>query len=459
MLLGVMLLGACSERNREKRADETPAGSSLKHIKPGVVPFVAESRVLATITDNEKPGDNFTTHKSTAPVQPAPLYTVIFSQSGNSVAYKAMKDGRAKVVFNGKADGRSFKDIGAIVISPDGSRCAYSAIDDNNTWHVIATDRADDIVFHHVGNPVFSPDSRHIAFLASANQDWYIVVDNNVSKGSKYSFDEPLFSNDSNKIAYVENIDGNNNKLYIMDLNFNSLRIIDSVNKQLIKNNRIAAVINKKDKKQVIKVLMDRPDIVKEGPVYDAIGNLEFGSDDESLTYTAARDKTAYLVLNDKEEKFDGRLFQYPVIRPDNKAVGVVIAVKGGMAFQEKFAGDSKAHKPFDEITDLIYSRDGRQYAYLARKGKSWVVVVNGSEGPPFDKTATPKFSPDDSKVVYRARQDGRRFLVVADTNARTLRQHPVYEQVFTPTFSSDGKSVGYGVKDGNKLVWMVEKL
>jgi hypothetical protein len=30
---------------------------------------------------------------------------------------------------------------------------------------------------------------------------------------------------------------------------------------------------------------------------------------------------------------------------------------------------------------------------------------------------------------------------------------------VFTTGFTDDGKSVAYGVKEGNKLVWKVEKL
>jgi len=48
---------------------------------------------------------------------------------------------------------------------------------------------------------------------------------------------------------------------------------------------------------------------------------------------------------------------------------------------------------------------------------------------------------------------------VVADASGKTIRQHPAYEQVLQPVFTADGKSVAYGVKDGQKLIWMVEKL
>lgn len=49
--------------------------------------------------------------------------------------------------------------------------------------------------------------------------------------------------------------------------------------------------------------------------------------------------------------------------------------------------------------------------------------------------------------------------MIVADENGKTISQHPSYEQVFQPVFTADGKSVAYGVKDGNKLIWKVEKL
>ncbi len=85
--------------------------------------------------------------------------------------------------------------------------------------------------------------------------------------------------------------------------------------------------------------------------------------------------------------------------------------------------------------------------------------MANGKEGPVFDRVVTPLFSPDGTLLVCCARKDGRRFVVVADAGGKTVRRHQAYEQVFPVTFTSDGKSVAYGVKDGNKLIWKVEKM
>jgi WD40 repeat protein len=86
-------------------------------------------------------------------------------------------------------------------------------------------------------------------------------------------------------------------------------------------------------------------------------------------------------------------------------------------------------------------------------------VVVNGVEGAAFDRVISPKFSPNGKYLVYRARKDGKRFVVVAKKGGKIIRQHPAYEQVFDVEFTADGKSVAYGVKDGQKLVWQVESL
>ena len=113
----------------------------------------------------------------------------------------------------------------------------------------------------------------------------------------------------------------------------------------------------------------------------------------------------------------------------------------------------------YEEAASLTYSKSGN-YVYTARNGKEWFIVVNGMEGPAFDRVIAPLFTPDGKYVVYRARKEGKRFAVVADAaSGKTVRQHPSYEQVSDVLFSTDGKSVEYGVKDGNRLLWKIEAL
>jgi hypothetical protein len=146
------------------------------------------------------------------------------------------------------------------------------------------------------------------------------------------------------------------------------------------------------------------------------------------------------------------------VIRPDGKAVGIFVLSGDTVRLHQSFAAGA-----LDELApgggdDLAYSSAG-VYAYATSRGEQHYVVVGGKEGPPFDRVVTPSFSPDGRAVVYRARKDGKRFVVVADLDGKTIRQHAAYEQVFPVRFTADGKSVAYGVKDGRRLAWKVEPL
>jgi Tol biopolymer transport system component len=139
--------------------------------------------------------------------------------------------------------------------------------------------------------------------------------------------------------------------------------------------------------------------------------------------------------------------------------VGVLLTSQNRFFLHQSFFNSTKKGKKYDEAADLAYSKDARHYVYAARKGENWFVVVNGKEGPAFDRVVTPVFSPDSRYLIYRARKDGKRFVVVADTGGKTIKQHPAYEQVFQTLITADGKSIAYGVKDGKKLIWKVEKL
>ena len=115
--------------------------------------------------------------------------------------------------------------------------------------------------------------------------------------------------------------------------------------------------------------------------------------------------------------------------------------------------------KSYDDAAGVIVSSDGGTSAFIACRGEKCFVVANDSEGPLFDRVVSPKFSPDGKFLVYRVRKDGKRFVVVADSSGKVLQQHPAYEMVFDVSFTADGKSVAYGVKNGQQLLWKVEKL
>lgn len=465
VLLLFLAAAGCSKSDEGKggTAQQKSLADSLKYGAANEALFVGQTRVLATIAVDEQPVAAVQSNiHNAAPAAPGSTtaYEIQFNELGRGVAYKAKKNGQVAAVFNGKA-GQLWKDIGAMVISPDGRRFAYTAVDDNDIWHLVV-DNKDEAQFHHLGTPVFSPDSRHIAVQASANEDWYILLDNKQTRGGKFSYDQPLFSADSTKIAYIENLDDNNKKLYIADLQLTSLRIVDSVVSSAVNspdNRQIGFIMGKNAKKRLVRINYDKPDLVSEGIEYDGVSRIAFSPDGKSVAAIAMKGNVHYLLLDSSEERLEFTPTGSPVLNPVRKEAATAVISPDGLKLHIGFTDANPKRKGYQGINGITFSKDGRQHAYVASKGKSDLVVVNDTEGPLFDKVVDPVFSPDGSRLAYRARKDGKRFVVVADGAGRTLRQHPAYEQVFQPMFSPDGKLLAYGVQDGKKLVWMVEKL
>lgn len=429
--------------------------------------------VLATVADDAKPQTTPVPAMHAPQNEPAALQ-VIFSELGGGVAYIAQKDGKAYVVHNGKA-GKQYANIGNVALSPDGRRIAYGAIVDGK-WCMV-TDGVEGSRFDNVAAPSFSPDSRHIMYKAMQGERGFVVVDNAMSPGTKTNYDRREFNADSSLIAFAESADSKNKgRLIISDLGFKTHTVMDGIGSLMITNNdrtRIAAVSLENGKQRVIEFSFSAPNDVKKGVLYDTVSSPVFGPDGVSLAYEAARGGERFLVFNGREEKISKRPFVGPpVIRPDLKAVGAIVgnidpatqhlavsSTGNDAGLHEFFGKDARKEKEYEEAKYLAYNRDGSAYAHAARTGQNWFVVVNGQEGPLFDRIVTPVFTPDGKKVVYRARKEGMRFVVVADMTGKTIKQYPAYEQVFQPVFTADGKSIAYGVKDGNKLVWKVERL
>lgn len=453
-ILFFLSVAGCSKKEKGTEGKPSSSGNEV----------VAETTLLATIANDENPpGANASSGDTADPsVQTQTVYFhLVFNEKGRGVAYIAEKSGKTYVVHNGKAD-KPVTSIDQILISPDGRRIAYSA-QINGKWRMVI-DGAEGMDSDEVGVPVFSPDSAHITYEARNGEKWYIVVDNTKKAIAGSENIPPVFSADSKKIAYVEKVnDQGKSRLVVSDLAFKTESIIESVGIQLLANRdktKFASVKKNGNQQSVIELSFSQPDAVKEGPLYDGIDKLTFGSDGISAAYTAKKDGKNYIVLNGREENLPDGHPAWPIaVRPDNKGAGVIMSSQDGFFLYQAFLQDVVRENKYEEAADLVYSRDSSLHAYTARNGNNWFVVVNGKEGPAFDRVVMPLFSPDSKHLIYRARKDGKRFVVVADTDGKVVKQHPAYEQVFQPVFTADGKSIAYGVKDGQNLIWKVEKL
>jgi len=451
----VLTFFGCS-RQQEKPVDASPTA---------VNELATATTVVATIADDDKPPQITAGHGASPESKNQPAsFQVIFSESGRGVAYLSAKGGRLFVVHN-QTRGKEYSAVGStIALSPDGQRIAYAAAVNDGKWSVVV-DGKEGRSYDTVLSPIFSPDGQHVVYQAKEGKKWYVVVDKTQNAGTIASYTTPVFSSDSTMIAYVEAAPSNRDmRLIVSDLTFNRQSEKWSIGDLLFTTDkdktRIAATQVVDNKLRIIDFSFAKPDVVHEGSLYDVIEKMTISDDGGLVSYCALKGRTRLIVMDGREELLPkGILPQLPVVRPDNKGVGLLLATQNRYFLHQAFFNITEKGKKYDEAADLTYSKDSRNYVYAARKGNRWFVVVNGKEGPAFDRVVLPLFSPDGKYLVYRARKDGKRFIVVTDVAGKMIKQYSAHEQVFQPNFSADGKSVVYGVKDGNKLICKVEGL
>lgn len=428
--------------------------------KSPVYPVADKPAVLAQVQGDEKPVIIASGLAYHAPVSNLVEYT--FSELGGGVAFTIQKEGMTQVVHNG-AVGKPYKTIGEVVLSPDGKHVAYGALVDGQ-WRMVV-DGVEGAGFNTVKAPIYSPDSRHLVYQGMKADKWYLILDSKWNNGTEKRYLRPVFSGDVSTIVYVDNVDSDyRGRLVVADIGFKLARVLEENGVSNLDTNftrtRVAAIQFTNGKRRVIDFSFARPTDIHKGELYDSIENLGFGSDGKSLGYLAERSGKKFVVLNGREEPLaEGDIVEGPLLRPDLKAAGSIMKFQNRFYYWQYFADAGKKGGDYDEISGLCFSSDSSKYAFAAQKENSWRIVVNGKEGPVFDRVVAPKFSPDGKFVVYRVRKEGKRFVVVADSAGDTVRQHPSYEQVFEVRFTADGKSVAYGVKDGKQLAWKVEPL
>lgn len=97
-------------------------------------------------------------------------YSLAFSPDGRHVAYAANRGRNWLVVVDGE-EGKEYDALGqGCFVVPDSRREAYAALGENP--EVVALE---DIA--EANRPIFSPDSRHIAYWVTRGDKWMVVVD------------------------------------------------------------------------------------------------------------------------------------------------------------------------------------------------------------------------------------------------------------------------------------------
>jgi hypothetical protein len=385
-----------------------------------------------------------------------------FSERGGGVVWtEPDAAGKHRVIYNGRA-GPAFGELGNVELSPDGLHYAYSGLV-GDEWQLMVDGR-EGPRYRDLGTLHYSPDGAHLLFDARFGDVMKIVVDGTPRRESPRGFASKDFSADSSKVVYIEPVNDEVGHLVVADLAFQAPRVVEDHALGFTMSNdrsRVAATVAVDGGVRVIAFDSDQPDRVRRGKKYERVAGMDFAPEGYPLGYLALqRGQTLLVVEEDEIPLAKGeQIVGGAAVRWGERGFGALLKSGGSVTFRQYFTAAVPPEGSYEEAFGLVYGAEGRAHVYAARRGSSWFVVANGREGPPWDAVASPSFTPDGRYLVYRARKEGKRFVVVADPEGKTIRELPPYEQVFDVRFTQDGRSIAYGVKDGRELAWKVEPL
>lgn len=383
----------------------------------------------------------------------------IFSADGRSVAMAIKAAGKVVVLHDSKKIG-PYDAVRGLQYMDGSRKLAFFAKKGNK--EVVVANGVEGESFDSISALQYMAKSP-VVYTAQLAGKMQVVADNKKSPLFDLSTTTPIISFDGKQLAYVE---------YQADTRKSSLLVCASDLQRCHRENRYDAISEfrsdatrsrfafiavKAGKKTVVVVDFRQPGFnSKETGWYDDVASFNISANGKHLAFLASRGAESLLVKDGLEipvARFDTS-FELNVANGGKVIYGALTGNK-----VRCFVDGNQAGKIFDSVDSPIMSPDGEHSLFVARVGEQYFAVSDGQAGPGFDMVITPQFSPDSSRIVYRARDKGQRFVVVADLQGRTVREHPRYEAVWEVKFAPDGKTVGYGVKRGQQYRWQVEKL
>ena len=366
--------------------------------------------------------------------------TILLSADKHHAAYLVPAGKKNQVFVDGKALGPSFDGVflqNSFVASNNGSRFAYAVATDDpgnpchtcgpqGKWHVVIDGRPGPD-YDRVTDIAFSPDGSRVAYGAISHkrdpdqpQSWdeWVMVVNGRETSIPYdalSHRSPVFTADG-RLVYIAR-----------------------------RGDKAVVVVDGKEDPAYDKIRMPIPAISPDG---------------RQIAYSAQNvDHDEVVVLNGKA----GPGFES--VSPSS----LVFSSRGRLAYGARYYdqtwsvvvdGDIGAH--YAQVDNIAFGPDGKHFAYNARKGDKWLLVLDGKEVLEGEEITQefPAFSPDGRRVAQGLKKDGAwtAVLVPLDKPDEPRTTGGTYDGgTGLITFSPDGERIAFVAWHGKKRMAVVD--
>lgn len=384
---------------------------------------------------------------------------VFFGADGNQVAAIIKQDNSEYIAINGVA-GRAYDKVKSPVFRKGFAGYAYEARKNNRACVVLD---GKELKWYDTVDRLFFTSGGHLLYAARQGNKWRMISE----KGDKIISGAVPFplkeSTDGKRVVFFEVQDGTNKSIVnVCDQEISSCKKSSAYDlSESVKYDAGVshlAFVSKGPEKSIVVVLELAPSGIREvtNAAFDAVLVYNI-SENGSHVAVLGRRGTGYVLWKDGEERS----------LPSIEAAFDLIVTDDGGVFYSTYAGNqvkaffsgAQMGREYSSVSYPIPGPKGKGVVFVGgRTGKS-LLVIDGHEGPVYEKIVAPHIAPNGNFIAFRARNKGERFVVVADSKGNVIKEHPHYEAVWDVSFTPDGKSVAYGVKDGNKLIWKAEKL
>ncbi len=330
-----------------------------------------------------------------------------------------------------------------LFFSPDGTRLAY-AVAIGKQWAMVI-DGKPGRAYDDLDLPVFSPDSRRVAYAAKTGNTWRLVADGKESTaftgigvGRGYAGDpttiDPVFSPDSVHLAYTG--------FRVTDHQHTQYVIVDG--KEFGPYSRVFGFSFAADSKRYAFAATSPTGagVMVNGTAsetYAQVGAPVFSPDGARVAFPALVKERDWRLIVDGKEAAAGNSFSSPVFSPDGKRLACVSKGKEG---QDLLWVDGKVIAESTRvIRDILFSPDSQRVACIRDYAHGCGVSIDGANLPGELARYEVIFSPDSHHLAYIARLGGQQAVMI-DGKPLPATNGSIFALDFTP----DGHHLIYGV-------------